>query len=79
MRRPKTTLSYDYDGAIEMIKSYQAMKGVIRFILPLWKQLRKLRLKRIVGPLQAHIPVRQFNHVFFHSLVAITVRPLTAL
>ncbi len=68
----RLTLSYDYDGAIEMIKSYQGKEGGYQ-VYPIMTQAiagieaEKASLVLYGGSYES---VTQFNHIFFHSLIA---------
>lgn len=68
----KLILSYDYDGAIEMIKSYQGTEGGYELYPTLKKAIEgyetaKSELLLYGG---SYTSVTQFNHIFFHSLIA---------
>ena len=66
----KLALGYDYDGAIDLIKSFGAN----------YKDYDKLTnaiagydtTKQTLDPLGAYDSVDQINHIFFHSLIADT-------
>ena len=68
----KLTLSYDYDGAIEMIKSYQGNEGGYQVYPALMEAIKEIETEKesLVLYGGSYTSVRQFNHVFFHSLVA---------
>lgn len=68
----KLTLSYDYDGAIEMIKSYQGNEGGYQVYPALMEAIKEIEAEKesLVLYGGSYTSVRQFNHVFFHSLVA---------
>lgn len=68
----KLTLSYDYDGAIEMIKSYQGYEGGYQVYPALMEAIKEIEAEKesLVLYGGSYTSVRQFNHVFFHSLVA---------
>lgn len=66
------TLSYDYDRAIEMIKSYEGNEGGYEVYPALVTALNDLEAEKASLVLYggSYTSVTQFNHVFFHSLVA---------
>lgn len=70
----KLTIGYDYDGAIELIKTYQGPEGGYD-VYPVLKSAidsltaQKDSLKLYGG---SYTSPTQFNHVFFHSLIADT-------
>lgn len=68
----KLTLSYDYDGAIEMIKGYQGKEGGYEVYPALVNAIKDLEAKKesLVLYGGSYTSVTQFNHIFFHSLVA---------
>lgn len=68
----KLTMSYDYDKAIEMIKSYQGNEGgydVYPTLLTAINDLEAIKSSLVLYG-GSYTSVTQFNHVFFHSLVA---------
>ena len=68
----KFKLSYDYDSAIEMIKSYKGEEGGYEVYPALLTAITNLETERnsLVLYGGSYTSVTQFNHVFFHSLVA---------
>lgn len=68
----KYTLSYDYDRAIEMIKAYQGKEGGYEIYPALTKAITELEAEKSALVLYggSYTSVAQFNHVFFHSLIA---------
>lgn len=68
----KLTIGYDYDAAIEMIKAYEGTEGGYE-VYPVLKSAidnlnaQKASLKLYGG---SYTSPTQFNHVFFHSLIA---------
>ncbi|NLL73173.1 MAG: polysaccharide deacetylase [Clostridiales bacterium] len=68
----KLTLSYDYDGAIELIKSYQGDEGGYEVYQTLVTAINELEeeKKSLVLYGGSYTSVTQFNHIFFHSLIA---------
>lgn len=68
----KLTLSYDYDGAIEMIKGYKGEEGGYELYPALVKAIKDLEATKDTLLLYggSYTSVTQFNHVFFHSLIA---------
>lgn len=68
----RLTLSYDYDGAIEIIKSYQGNEGgyeVYPTLLAAINDLEETK-KSLLLYGGSYTSVTQFNHIFFHSLIA---------
>ena len=68
----RLTLSYDYDGAIELIKSYKGNEGGYEIYPTLVKAIEDLEEAKSSLVLYggSYTSVTQFNHVFFHSLIA---------
>lgn len=68
----KLTLSYDYDGAIELIKSYQGKEGGYQVYPALVSAINELEAEKSKLVLYggSYTSVTQFNHIFFHSLIA---------
>lgn len=68
----KYTMSYDYDSAIEMIKSYQGNEGGYEVYPALVTAINELEKEKSSLLLYggSYTSVTQFNHVFFHSLIA---------
>ena len=68
----KLTLSYDYDGAIELIKSYQGKEGGYEVYPALVSAINELEAEKSKLVLYggSYTSVTQFNHIFFHSLIA---------
>lgn len=68
----KIKLSYDYDGAIELIKSYKGTEGGYEIYPALVKAVQDLEAEKSSLVLYggSYTTVKQFNHVFFHSLIA---------
>lgn len=68
----KFKLSYDYDSAIEMIKTYQGKEGGYELYPTLLSAIKDLETERdsllLYGG--SYTSVTQFNHIFFHSLIA---------
>ncbi len=68
----KLTLSYDYDAAIELIKTYQGAEGGYQVYPALVKAIQDLETTKdsllLYGG--SYKSVTEFNHVFFHTLVA---------
>ena len=68
----KLTLSYDYDGAIEMIKGFQGKEGGYQVYPVLTKAIADIEAEKASLVLYggSYESVTQFNHIFFHSLIA---------
>lgn len=68
----KMSLSYDYDGAIELIKSYQGNEGGYEVYPALVSAINELESEKSKLVLYggSYTSVTQFNHIFFHSLIA---------
>lgn len=68
----KLTIGYDYDGAIEMIKAYQGPEGGYDVYPVLKSAIDKLIAQKDALLLYggSYTSPTQFNHVFFHSLIA---------
>jgi len=68
----KLTLSYDYDGAIELIKSYQGKEGGYEVYPALVSAINELEAEKSKLVLYggSYTSVTQINHIFFHSLIA---------
>ncbi|MDF2537011.1 MAG: hypothetical protein K0S76_32 [Herbinix sp.] len=68
----KLVLSYDYDGAIEMIKTYQGAEGSYEVYSVLKSAIEGYETKKSELLLYggSYTSVTQFNHIFFHSLIA---------
>lgn len=68
----KLTLSYDYDAAIELIKNYQGNEGGYEIYPTLVSAVGELEETKnsLVLYGGSYTSVTQFNHVFFHSLIA---------
>ena len=68
----RLTLSYDYDGAIELIKSYQGKEGGYEVYPALVAAINELEEEKSKLVLYggSYTSVTQINHIFFHSLVA---------
>lgn len=66
------TLSYDYDGAIELIKSYQGPEGEYQLYPILNQAIERLEEEKSKLVLYggSYTSVTEFNHIFFHSLIA---------
>lgn len=66
------TLSYDYDGAIEMIKSYQGKEGGYEVYPVMLEAIKRYEAEKekLVLYGGVYTSVAQINHIFFHSLVA---------
>ncbi len=70
----RLTLSYDYDGAIEMIKGYQGKEGGYQVYPVLTKAIADIEAEKATLVLYggSYNSVTEFNHIFFHSLIADT-------
>jgi len=70
----KLTLSYDYDGAIELIRSYQGKDVGYEVYPALVSALNELEKEKASLVLYggSYTSVTQINHIFFHSLIADT-------
>lgn len=68
----KLTLSYDYDGAIELIKSYQGKEGGYEVYPVMQAAIDRYEAEKegLVLYGGSYTSVTQFNHIFFHSLIA---------
>lgn len=68
----KLTLSYDYDGAIELIKSYKGKEGDYQVYPALVFAINELETEKSKLVLYggSYTSVTQINHIFFHSLIA---------
>lgn len=68
----RLTLSYDYDGAIELIKSYQGKEGGYQVYPALVSAINELEAEKSKLVLYggSYTSVTQINHIFFHSLIA---------
>ncbi len=68
----RLTLSYDYDGAIEMIKGYQGKSGGYQVYPVLTKAITDIEAEKASLVLYggSYDSVTQFSHIFFHSLIA---------
>jgi hypothetical protein len=68
----RMALSYDYDGAIELIKSYQGEAGDYSVYTALVDAVNELEAEKSKLVLYggAYTSVTQVNHIFFHSLIA---------
>jgi hypothetical protein len=68
----KLTLSYDYDGAIELIKTYKGPEGGYEVYPSLKTAIEGLEAQKSSLVLYggSYNSITQFNHIFFHSLVA---------
>lgn len=68
----RMALSYDYDGAIELIKSYQGEAGDYSVYTALVDGVNELEAEKSKLVLYggAYTSVTQVNHIFFHSLIA---------
>lgn len=68
----RLTLGYDYDSAIEHIKSYQGNEGgyeVYKTLVTAVEELEEAKQSLVLYG-GSYTSVTQFNHVFFHSLIA---------
>lgn len=65
-------LGYDYDGAMELIKSYQGEEGGYEIYPTLVAAVTDIETRKAGLLLYggSYTTVRQFNHIFFHSLIA---------
>ena len=77
----KLTLSYDYDGAIELIQSYQGSEGGYEIYPILVSAIERYKKEKesLVLYGGSYTSVTQINHIFFHSLSLIILRPLTVI
>jgi hypothetical protein len=68
----KYTMSYDYDSAIDMIKGYKGNEGGYEVYPALVAAISDLEATRASLVLYggSYTSVMQFNHIFFHSLIA---------
>ncbi|NLO09312.1 MAG: polysaccharide deacetylase family protein [Clostridiales bacterium] len=68
----KFKLSYDYDSAIDMIKTYKGKEGGYELYPALLSAINTLEAEKASLVLYggSYTSVTQFNHIFFHSLVA---------
>ena len=68
----KYTMSYDYDSAIDMIKGYKGNEGGYEVYPALVAAISDLEATRASLVLYggSYNSVTQFNHIFFHSLIA---------
>lgn len=66
------TISYDYDGAIELIKSYQGQEGGYEVYPVMQAAIDRYETEKesLVLYGGTYTSVTQFNHIFFHSLIA---------
>ncbi|MBH1942561.1 polysaccharide deacetylase [Mobilitalea sibirica] len=64
--------SYDYDGAIELIKSYEGDEGGYEVYPVLMEAIEGYEATKASLVLYggSYTSVTQFNHIFFHSLIA---------
>lgn len=65
-------LSYDYEGAIELIKSYVGTEGGYSVYIQLSNALTRLEAEKASLVLYggSYESITQINHIFFHSLIA---------
>lgn len=74
LKADRLALGYDYDGAIELIKSYQGSDGDYSVYPQLTEAIQRLETEK--GSLLlyggSYDSVTQVNHIFFHSLIADT-------
>ncbi|MDF2944615.1 MAG: hypothetical protein K0S01_3473 [Herbinix sp.] len=63
---------YDYDGAIDLIKSYEGSEGSYKVYTSLVSAMERLETEKSALVLYggSYTSVTQINHIFFHSLVA---------
>ncbi|HWT73609.1 MAG TPA: polysaccharide deacetylase [Mobilitalea sp.] len=68
------TLGYDYDGAIELLKSYKGAEGGYEVYTPLANEVDRLEKEKEALPLYGGVynSVYEINHLFFHTLIADT-------
>lgn len=68
----RLTLGYDYDGAIELIKSYQGNEGGYSVYPDLLEAIKQIEEEKAALVLYggSYESVKQFNHIFFHSMIA---------
>ncbi len=68
----RLTISYDYDGAINLIKSYQGEEGGYEVYPNLIEAINNLEERKGTLLLYGgeYASIAEVNHVFFHSLIA---------
>lgn len=68
----RLTLSYDYDGAIEMLQGYKGNEGGYQVYPVLTQAIADIEAQKASLVLYggSYDSVTQFNHIFFHSLIA---------
>jgi hypothetical protein len=68
----RIALGYDYDKAIELLQSYQGAEGDYKIYKSLTSAIDRLKAEQASMVLYggSYKSVTQFNHIFFHSLVA---------
>jgi peptidoglycan/xylan/chitin deacetylase (PgdA/CDA1 family) len=66
------TLGYDYDGAIDLVKSYQGSEGSYKVYPSMVAAVERFETEKSTLVLYGgtYTSVTQINHIFFHSLVA---------
>lgn len=71
-RARRLMLGYDYDGALELIKSYKGSEGGYNVYPSLVSAISDIEAqkKSLVLYGGAYSSVTQINHIFFHSLIA---------
>jgi len=76
LKADRLALGYDYDGAVEQIKSYQGSDGDYSVYPQLTEAIQRLETEK--GSLLlyggSYESVTQVNHIFFHSLIADTTK-----
>jgi hypothetical protein len=67
----RLALGYDYDGAIELIKSYEGADGDYKVYTSLVSAIERLEAEKSTLVLYGgeYTSATQINHIFFHSLV----------
>lgn len=65
-------LGYDYDGAIELLKSYKGTEGGYQIYVELEEAVNRLEAEKASLVLYggSYDSITQINHIFFHSLIA---------
>lgn len=66
------TLSHDYDGAIELLKSYQGNEGGYKVYTALEKAVERIEAEKASLKLYggSYSSASEINHLFFHTLIA---------
>ncbi len=68
----RLALGYDYDKAIELIQGYEGLEGSYKVYTTLIAAIERLETEKSALKLYggSYTSVTQFNHIFFHSLIA---------